>query len=97
MNKKIALLALFCAVSVSSSVQAFSLSDVSDISGNKIKLQSCLAEEAKKSVTEGKIAETKLDTLARQIATTCVSKLSLKNVDDSTVTMAKNILNAFAK
>ena len=97
MNKKIASAVLFCAVLASASAQAFSLTDIADISGNKAKLQSCLAEEGQKILADDKIASTRIDALAKNIAAICASKLSIKNVDDSTVAMAKNILNALAK
>lgn len=91
---------LFIAMSamlVSSSAHAFSLPKATDLGGDKVKLQTCLASEAQKTLTDGKLTKDNLSIVAKDISSTCATKLALKKVDSSTVEMASQILGGLLK
>ena len=45
----------------------------------------------------GKLTKATINTTATEIAATCTTKLALKNVDDTTVTLAVDVLKTLVK
>ncbi len=75
---------------------AFSLPKV-DMGSNKVLLNKCLLEEGTKMLNAGKLTKATINTTATEIVATCTTKLALKNVDDTTVTLAVDVLKTLVK
>ena len=64
---------------------------------NKVLLNKWLLEEGTKMLNAGKLTKATINTTATEIAATCTTKLALKNVDDTTVTLAVDVLKTLVK
>ena len=79
-------------------VSACSLSSQNtNTSGEKLTLKACLMSEAQKQVANGRLADSTLTSLAKEIATTCATKLALGGTSDETVQLATQVLKTFVQ
>lgn len=82
---------LAVAMLITTNASAFSISDVAD--NADVKMRACLMDEAKESFAKGKLAAGNVETVAKEISTTCATKLAI-DADPATVKLAVQILKS---
>lgn len=90
---KIWTIALLASLAYSTSAMAFSLPKVDS---NQAKLNACITQEAQQALAKGSLTKANIDKQAEKIATTCATKLALKN-DPATTQLAVTIISGLVK
>lgn len=83
---------LAVALLFSTTVSAFSLGDVADT--GKIKMQTCMTDEAKKALAQGTLNSENLEKKAAEIASICAASASME-ANPEAVKQAATILKSF--
>lgn len=90
------LIASLAALTMATSAGAFSLPKA-DVSDNKIKLNKCLMDEGQKQLLNGKLTKDTIESVAKDVAATCATKLALNESDETTVKLATEVLKNLIK
>ena len=83
------------------SLIALTLSACSSFTGStgtsKLTLKQCLMDEGQKQVLNGKLTNSTLTAVAKEVAATCATKLALGGTSTETVQLATEVLKALVQ
>lgn len=88
-----ALLALLLSTSAA---KAFSIPSVGSFDSKETQLKACMVQEAQQALLNGTLTKNNIDSQAVKIATSCATKVSVKQ-DDASVQLATTVIKGLLK